>query len=209
MRYTSKYVAAIAIAIIFAPVSTRASLVLPVNIEAMVEKADVAFTGECIEAETMVIHPDAVKDGLLVTSYTFEVAPDGVLKGVVPEKFTFKQWGATKEQADAYGAPYPVGIPHYQKGNTYTLFLTAETPLGLRAPVGLGQGNFNIVAGAGKAKMIVNDYGNRSLFKDISSSAKMTKALSAAGMTKAKLPEGPVDYDAFKELVKGLQGGHE
>lgn len=209
MRYASKSVAAIAVALIFIPTMASASFVLPVNIEAMVEKADVAFTGVCIEAETMVIHPDAVKDGLLVTSYTFEVAPDGVLKGIVPEKFTFRQWGATKDQADAYGATYPVGIPHYQKGNTYTLFLTAESVLGLRAPVGLGQGNFNMIKGAGKANMVVNDYGNKSLFKDIAASPKVTKALSAAGMTKAKLPEGPVDYDAFKELVKGLQGGDE
>lgn len=209
MRYTSRFIVATALAMIFIPIMARASFVLPVNIEAMVERADVAFTGVCIEAEAMVVHPDAVPDGLLVTSYTFEVEPDGVLKGDVPEKFTFKQWGSTKKTAETYGAPYPVGLPHYRKGNTYTLFLTAETVLGLRAPVGLGHGNFNMVKGAGKAKMVVNDYGNKSLFKGISSSPKMTKALSAAGITKASLPEGPVDYGAFKELVKGLQWGNE
>jgi len=184
-----------------------ASLVLPVNVEGLVEKSDVAFTGVCTEAKAHLIFPKKAPEGLLVTTYTFDILPEGALKGKPPKVFTFSQWGATVEESKLYGLPYPIGIPKYKVGNVYTLFLTAETELGVRAPVGLGHGNFNMIERPDGEIAVMNDYGNKSLFSGLPATKAMSKALSASGISRTSPPAGPIDYDTFKKVIMNLQGG--
>lgn len=185
----------------------HASLVLPVNVGDLVKRSDVAFTGICTEAKAHMIFPESVPQGLLITSYTFDIIPDGALKGDLPKTFTFDQWGASVEESRLFGLPYPIGIPKYEVGKTYTLFLTAKTGVGVRAPVSLGHGNFSTVETPDGRTAVVNEYGNKSLFVGLPATKSMSKALSASGISEARLPSGPMDYETFRKLIMNLQRG--
>jgi hypothetical protein len=166
-------------------------------------KADVAFTGVCTKAEASVMERQGKPGGILVTRYTFEVSD--VMKGDVSKTFSFVQWGATREEATRLGKAFVYGPPLYNVGGEYTLFLTSESRLGLRAPVGLGQGKFSVIRGPQGKAMVVNEFNNRSLFRNLPQTKAMTKALGAGGIKAGvTAPTGPMDYDSFKAVVEGL-----
>ena len=111
-----------------------AAQVLSINLGQTVSGADVAFSGICTSE-----YPFKMDNGLFVTTYEFSVLDD--LTGNAGEVFSYTQFGATLENSKKFDAPYIYGMPHYKVGEEYLIFLTAETKLGLRAPVGLEQGN--------------------------------------------------------------------
>lgn len=183
-----------------------ASQVVSLNI-ADLTKAEVVFTGTCAGANTHLMSHPRSKKGLLVTTYTFMVAPEGVIKGIVPKVFAFTQWGAGRGEARRLGAPYVVGLPHYDIGKEYTLFLTSESELGLRAPLGLGTGKFDVVVSADGKRKVVNELGNKGLFVNLPATPGVVKAMKAHGISPARPPEGAVDYDSFVGIIKSLGQG--
>jgi hypothetical protein len=179
-----------------------ASQVVSLNISDLMQ-AGVAFTGTCTKAEAFVMKRPGVEGGLLVTTYEFAVSE--VLKGDVPSTFSFTQWGASRADAAKLNKAFIYGPPLYELGKEYTLFLASQSKLGLRAPVGLGQGKFTVVKGADGKKQVVNETGNKALFTNLPATKAMTKALSAGGIrVGVEAPKGPIDYDSFKEVVKRL-----
>ncbi len=173
-----------------------------INITELMQ-ADVAFTGTCTKAESQIMQKPGIKGGLLVTTYTFNVTE--VLKGDVPSTFSFAQWGAPRDEAYRLGKPIIYGPPLYEIGKEYTLFLTSTSRLGLRAPVGLVQGQFTVVKGPEGKVQVVNGIGNKGLFRNLPTTKAMTKALSAGGIQRGvEVPEGPMDYASFTEIVKQL-----
>jgi len=172
-----------------------------INMEDLM-KADVAFTGVCTKAEAGVMERPGKSGGILVTRYTFDVSD--VMKGDVPGTFSFTQWGATREEAARLGKAFVYGPPLYNVGSEYTLFLTSESRLGLRAPVGLGQGKFLVIRDPQGKAMVVNEFNNRALFRNLPQTKAMTKALKAGGVEAGVAPSGPMDYDSFKAVVEGL-----
>lgn len=165
--------------------------------------ADVAFTGTCTGAETSVMTPAGASGKILVTRYTFDVSES--LKGDVPKTFSFLQWGATREEAAKVGLPYVYGPPLYKVGSEYTLFLGSVSRLGLRAPVGLGQGKFLVLREPGGKAMVVNELGNKSLFRNLPETKAMTKALTVGGFKGGAVPSaGPIDYSNFRDMIKSL-----
>jgi hypothetical protein len=166
-------------------------------------KADVAFTGTCVSAETSAMTLEGKPGKILVTRYTFDVSES--LKGDVPKTFSFLQWGATRADAAKVGLPFVYGPPLYRIGSEYTLFLGSVSRLGLRAPVGLGQGKFLVVREPGGKAMVVNETGNKSLFSNLPQTKAMTKALSAGGIKGGTTaPAGPMDYSNFRDVIKSL-----
>ena len=75
-------------------------------------------------------------------------------------------------------------------------------PAGLCAPVGLGYGSFTVAESPEGKKLMVNNYGNKGLFKGLPAAATISKALSTAGVQPET--QGPVEYDSFVRLVKQL-----
>lgn len=205
-----------------------ATEVVPANIAELIREADVAFTGMCIDLKTECADfwAKGESDGnagrkILVTTYTFHIPPEpdgAVIKGnITADKFVFIQWGGTPDEARALGCPSPaMGMPVYEKDKKYTLFLTKESELkvktkdaqqGLRAPVGLGSGQFSIITINGKEKA-VNAIGNRHLFVNLPKTKAMTRALGAASIAPENPPSsGPVDYDSFIRMVRELKKG--
>lgn len=182
--------------------SSHANQSVGLNMEDLM-KAKVAFTGVCTKAEAGVMERPGKSGGILVTRYTFEVSD--VMKGDVPKTFSFVQWGATRDEAARLGKAFVYGPPLYNVGSEYTLFLTSESRLGLRAPVGLGQGKFLVIRGPEGKAMVVNEFNNRALFRNLPQTKAMTKALTAGGIEAGvTAPPGPMDYDSFKAVVEGL-----
>jgi len=173
-----------------------------INMEDLM-KANVAFTGVCTKAEASVMERPGKSGGILVTRYTFDVSD--VMKGDVPKTFSFTQWGASREDAARLGMVFIYGPPLYNVGSEYTLFLTSESRIGLRAPVGLGQGKFLVIRDAEGKAMVVNEFNNRSLFRNLPQTKAVTKALKAGGVEAGVAPAGPMDYDSFKAVVEGLK----
>lgn len=162
--------------------SGLADSVVPINAAQMAEKADIVLSGKCISSKA------EVKNDINVTTSTFEVLE--VVKGkVAGPTFTFSQFVFR-------------GAPSYEPGKEYLLFLTPESRLGLRSPVGLGQGKFMVLKG-----MALNERGNRGLFTNLPATKQMTKALSVGGLD-PKAARGPVSVGALVNMVKELGAGN-
>ena len=183
--------------------TVSANQAISLNISELMQ-AEVVFTGVIESAEAKVIKIPNKRGEILVTTYTVNVSD--VLKGDVPKTFTFTQWGATRAEAARLGKPFIYGPPLYDVGKEYTLFLASESSLGLTAPIGLTQGKFLVVRDAKGKAMVVRQYGNKSLFRNLPQTKAMTKALSAGGIKADVAPSaGPMDYDNFKAVVESLK----
>lgn len=172
-----------------------ASDVIPVNLEEMVSRSDVAFTGKCVSATAK------VQGRFVVTTYTFQV--DEVLKGDVPATYTFTQLGASKEEAVRLRTPSVSGFPVYKVNSVYTLFLGKASSIGLQSPVGVTQGVVNVTTAADGSRQIQGAAGNEMLFRGMKVTPAVSKALSTGGT--AENASGTVDYKSFVEMVKQLR----
>lgn len=170
---------------------SSATQVLSVNI-ADLAQAEVIFRGTVTGAERLLLPLPGGKGSIAVMTYTFSVPRDGLIKGNVPEMFSFNQ-AIVKE------------VPVYEIGKEYTLCLSYESPWGLRTTIGLSQGKFNMTTTPDGKKKLMNDAGNKSLFKNLPVNRSLTKAVGDAGIVPGT-PEaqGPLDYDKFVEIVKEL-----
>lgn len=129
------------------PVS--ALTVLPINLDQMISRADRIFLGICLSVQQTSISLGG--QTLPVTAYTFEVSKP--FKGRFSRQVTFKQIGLERRRVlsllqqsppeKTFPIPFHIpGIPEYHPGEEVLLFLTAESSIGLTAPIGLFQGAF-------------------------------------------------------------------
>lgn len=128
-----------------------------VNVVEMVEKAEKVFHGKCLSRQNL---EDSTN--LPIVEYTFEVRQ--AIKGVSDgEIVVFRQVDGTEG-----GRPGIRGIPQYDVGQEFLLFLRKESPRGLTSPVGMGQGTFRVHKnGPGKIE-VMNLAGNRNLLLGLS-----------------------------------------
>lgn len=207
MKTKSSFLIGIAVVVVLV-CEAKAVVVLPVNMADLMN-AEVIFTGTCVGVDAHLTQTPNGRGEVLVTTYTFLVPRDGVLKGEVPETFKFTQYGASREDERRLGRQITMNpLPQYEVGKEYMLFLTAESKLGLRSPIGMGQGKFSIITTSDGKKQAVNDKGNEGLFGGLPETKGVKKALSVGGITPQALPaKGPVDYDAFVRMVRELKKG--
>ena len=116
-----------------------ATSVLPVDLGQMIDQAAVAFEGTVVDVRT----GRDPQTGLLVTMTTFRV--DDVLKGDVPGSYTIKQIGGSDSTTGMRFKAF--GVPTYNVGQTYVLFMNGVSTAGFTSPVGLSQGRFQVVDG--------------------------------------------------------------
>jgi hypothetical protein len=121
------------------------------NADELVRLADRIFVGRCVSSERV-----AVESGLDFQQYEFAVE-DGIVGPNTGALVRFRQL-APPEGGIA------VGMPSYQVGERYLLFLVADGPLGLTSPVGLGQGAFRLFE-TDRGPLLANVFGNESLFR--------------------------------------------
>ncbi len=172
--------------------------------------AKIAFVGVCKDVNAH------IKDGVPVTTYKFlisEVVKDETGELAVGKEFSFTQWGTSKADAARLQIPWIYGIPTYEAGETYMLFLDGKTRLGFNHPVGLGFSTFKKYESEANASMskssiskpepvFVNQYDNRGLFKNQKASEGFSKSLSAGGVSEGF--QGPVSASTMKSVINSL-----
>ncbi len=140
-----------------------ASTVRPVNLEQMSDRAASIFSGRCVDV-SYGTHPTL---GVEVTLATFEV--ERSIKGDVGETVTVTLFGGRPTAGNATAI---IGRPNFAVGEDLVLFLYGESSAGLSSPVGLGQGKFNVFTDKQGNKIAVNEFGNKNLFRGMSTEAK-------------------------------------
>ena len=131
---TRKVLLAIAVFVIalIGAIPVRSATVLPMYLDELIDRSAVAFEGTCTGNRT---ERDPAT-GLVVTYTTFEVR-DG-LKGAVGSTHEIKQIGGTLPDE---GVQFSVkGIPSFEIGEDYVVFLAGVSSAGFSSPMGLSQG---------------------------------------------------------------------
>lgn len=163
-----------------------ATSVLQMNLEDLCDSSAHIFRGTVVDiTETTVA---AGGGEIPALTYTVEVTEAfkgefTTVKGV--QLAEFKVVGTLKQHA-AGKAPI-AGFPLLQVGGDYLLMIAENGPVGLTAPMGLGQGCFSVDGKAG-AETAVNEFDNDGLFN----------GMSAAGMPAS----GPVSYAALADMIR-------
>ena len=120
-----------------------AASVLPLGLERLHGDAKTIFLGECL---SNTVEMDQ-QSGRVVTYTTFEVIE--TYKGKPGRSQTVKQIGGNLPSANL-DVRIP-GVPQFEVGQRYVVFLPPASKLGFASPVGLAQGMFTVkndVAGA-------------------------------------------------------------
>jgi len=174
--------------------AAHATTVLPLYLEEMVDTAAVAFEGRCTANRSEV---DAAT-GLVVTFTTFEVRD--VLKGQVGATHVIKQVGGALPND---GPQYRVmGVPRFEVGDDYVVFLAGVSSHGFSSPIGLAQGRFKVEA-RGAARRL----GNGRDFRDMAQRVMArVPPQSRREIEEAKGPVRDMDLEDFKQLVRGHLG---
>jgi len=186
---------ALAILVLAAAIPARATSVLPLGLDRIVGDATVAFQGTVTDMR-------AEKDpqtGFIVTNVTFRV--DDALKGPVGTTYTLKQVGGRLPTGETYRIE---GVPAYTVGQSYVVFLTAPSSIGLSSPVGLAQGRFAVANTAG-----VPEVSNGRDFREMTANIPLDSMPAGARARLLEKAGGPVralGLDDFKQLVRQRMG---
>lgn len=178
-----------------------AQQVVPTDLPALMS-AQVAFYGKCIAAEPKTVENPKSHLPMDVTAYRFSIADGGMLKGDAADEFEFLQWGKKRVSDGTIQGRSPVDMPTYEVGKEYLLFLTSESPIGLRTTVGLGYGKFDVVTARDGKKSVMNRYKNKDLLK--SEDPKLAKAISTSKNGKSLKREGALGLEEFSGLVRDM-----
>ncbi len=182
-------------AILLAATAATASQVRPVNLEQMTQRAARIFAGRCVRVEAV----DGGALGHAVTVATFEV--ERAVKGEIGPTVSVRMLGGDA----AFGRDTP-GLPSFRPGDQVVLFLYGESELGLSAPVGLGQGRFQVVTDKSGRRLALNDFGNRQLLRGLTPAAR-TRLEQARGATFETIEREDLEVPALLDLVAALASG--
>ena len=195
--------------IAFSTIPLGATSLKVMNLADMVGHSKRIFSGIC----------QAVASGLdekkmPYTSYSFRVT-DSIYGIANQQVVVIKQFGLQEPIQLDNGLTNVTrieGMPQYVPGQEYLFFLNKESSLGFSAPIGLVQGAFR-VQGTGTSRTVVNGMGNANLLIDTSKSIQQQSQESQQNLSRAaplipdEVVRGPVSYDNFTSLVKGLLAG--
>jgi len=171
----------------------RASSVLPLYLDQIIDGAAVAFQGTCIENRT---ERDS-QTGLIVTYTSFQV--QDVLKGQVESTHTIKQAGGQLPGPASDLVSRMDGVPSFRVGASYVVFLYGVSAAGFSSPVGLAQGKFSVLPGPAGLQV-----SNGRKFGDMTANRAALVLPQSAQAQQGQVPEqgDRIGLDAFKQLVR-------
>lgn len=188
--------------VIIAP-SLLATGVAPMNLADLTYRSPTIFEGRCVKVEQTTVTGVDGEFQIPTVRYTFEVVD--ALKGESGQTLVINQLG----RRPAGEPPFPidpdwVGLPEYETGETYLLFMAPVGPTGMRSPMGTSQGSF-VVAGD-KIELMSKD-GSYLFFglEKILSSAPYRAILD--GIRAKGGGKVPLDKALFKSLVRDMLAG--
>lgn len=188
MRKSAFYVSALVVCGTFSVL--LATTVRPLSLKEITSSAKTVFYGTCLKAEPV----EHSSPGIPVVEYTFEVkqAIKGVAKG---ETYVFRQ----VRSGDDGGAGIS-GVPSYQPGQQYMLFLHGKSGRGLTSPVGLQQGTFKAVKTRDGKLGLMNLLNNRNLTYGLTDAGAADSGLSAQEYEMLKR-QGAIPLDRFTTII--------
>ena len=113
-----------------------ATSVLPISLQRMAAAADVIFHGKVISNEVKL---DPIS-GNVATFTTFQVTE--LVKGKANKTHTIKQIGGQLPGSNVRQSIH--GVPGFNAGMEYVVFLPKASSLGFASPIGLSQGSFDV-----------------------------------------------------------------
>ena len=179
--------------VLAAALPARATSVLPLFLDEIIDKSAVAFQGTVTDNRS-----ERDERGTLVTYTTFEVTDS--LKGKVGSTHTIKQVGGSLPDGSLNFRVQ--GVPSFTVGESYVVFLPRVSSSGFSSPVGLSQGRFDIVA-EGASLKVTNGRDFRELASRIPQEA-MPKSAHAKMLSAGSLKRLPLDE--FKDIVRKRAG---
>ena len=116
--------------------AAHATLVLPLDLVRLQHDAQYVFLGDCLANK---VELDPVS-GRVATFTTFQVIEN--FKGNLSATYTIKQVGGNLP--DSPVTMHIEGVPRFEVGKRYMVFLPAVSVIGFSSPVGLMQGVFSV-----------------------------------------------------------------
>ena len=216
MRLLSARVLPILIAfLVIAAASLSASTVSQFNLAEMSQRAQKIYVGTVRSATEGTI---AVGGGQLAV-VTYQISVDEDLRGetaLVKGERVAQIRMLGKQKTVRIGnirsvSPLP-DMPVLTVGQTYLVFTTQPSGIGLSTTVGLGQGCFRVY-GKGDSQMAVNEVNNAGLFRDMQPAAAPAAAgaASRAAAPQAAAPQagGPMRLADLRAHIVNLVGSRK
>ena len=169
---------------------TTATTLLHRNAEELTRLADRIFMGTCTSAKEKTINISG-ESQMICTEYTFNILTG--IKGVDGNTVKLRQLGK------ANGVGSIIGMPNYEKGHKYIIFLRNESRYGLASPIGLGQGTFQVIN-----TDAVNNFGNKGLFQRMDLKSQRYKVLDENEKILITTKKGKVNVDSFVSIIQKL-----
>lgn len=117
--------------------SASATSLLPVTLEQLSTRAALIFYGEVIRNQ---VKKDE-QSGHIATFTEFKI--NDLIKGNTGDTHTIKQIGGYLKESNT--ALRIHGVPVFQTGYQYIVFLPEKSKLGFSSPIGLHQGSFSVI----------------------------------------------------------------
>lgn len=173
----------VSILVFFLSSLVSATTVLRLSLTETVDGAEAIVDGRVLSSE-----PFLSESGMICTRVTLSV--NQYLKGTGSNRYSFVVPGGT---VNGIARMIP-GFPQFRPGEDSILFLSAESGKGLRMPVGLAQGKYQITLDAATGRKMVK----RSAMGDL-------RFISAQTGEVAQAPQSTTeDYEAFCARVKQI-----
>lgn len=170
----------------------KASTVLQMNLAQMLDRSEKVFVGTVIDVTESRIEVGGGE--IPAVTYTFRVGDTfkGSYQEVKGVKTTTVSMLGSLQHLKTGKHPI-LDFPLLQANQEYLLIVGPAGPIGLTAPIGLGQGNFSLLGDEGE-KVALNGAQNVGLF---------------SGMN-VGIPDGvPVSYTELSALISDIVGGAE
>lgn len=186
-------------------IPSMATSVVPMNIVDLVQRASRVFEGRC----TAIAHETVqTQDGteMPIVRYTFDVV-DG-LYGVSTKQISISHLGKFQDGRRFFADPDFLGVPKYQMGQSYILFVNHDSgTTGLSVPIGFQQGVFFV-----QGELAVSGSDEEQLMKGLDQALTGTNYQSLLPQEqktlKATVFERGMDKNTFKALVRDLIAGN-
>lgn len=172
----------------------QAATVLQLNLEQMVDRAELIFRGTVLDVREGTVQAG----GAELPTVTYRIRVDEAFKGTFQEVKELEiaeitMLGKLKQSRTATArALHEIELPKLQVGQEYLLLTTPPSAIGLSSPVGLGQGTFRVTGKPGQ-EVAVNLNQNLGLLNGVPGAPS-----GVAGES------GPLPYETLATLIESL-----
>lgn len=184
--------------LLWLPASTaHAASVAQFNLAQLTEHAQRVFRGKVVDVVPGSVEAGGGRIPTLTYKFQVEQAFKGEFRTVKGMSFAeVRMIGKLKAVTigNVRSVP-PSELPTLTTGQSYLIFATAPSAIGLSTTVGLGQGRFEI-HGSGAKETVENERGNRMLFKGMNTTP-----------LRATPRDGPMRYSDLAGQIQSLVAG--